>query len=238
METTTILDISQFPAINLADLPISSVSDAVAISIPELPEKECFSINSPDEGYVSTGSPGSVQSQSPQHVPSSENQDFEVLSNVDIVSNTTHDLSNNDLNINVLDINVNDLDDPIWQTGDLFVKNIDPEDDPDLYNAIIHGDNGIKKRINKRHHVKHRRGQTRLDIEKLKDEEHIKNVKRCREYREQLKTKGATQESELEDLKIENSRLRQKEEHMRATLEKVKKVYLDLIVSGRVTFVQ
>jgi len=80
------------------------------------------------------------------------------------------------------------LDDPIWQTGDLFVKNIDPEDDPELYNAIIHGDNGIKKRINKRHHVKHRRGQTRLDIEKLKDEEHIKNVKRCREYREQLKT--------------------------------------------------
>ena len=61
---------------------------------------------------------------------------------------------------------------------------------------------------------------------------------RCREYREQLKKKGTTQESELEDLKVENFRLKQKEEHMRATLEKVKKVYLDLIVSGRVTFVQ
>lgn len=228
METTTTLDLSQVPVICHSDLPVN-------ISIPEIPEKDCFSNSVPDEGYVSTGSPGSVQSQSPEHVPSSaENQDYEILTNFDIVSNTTNDLTNSDFNINVLDIN--DLNDSMWQTGDLFVKNIDPDDDPELYNAILH--DGVKKRINKRHHVKHRRGQTRLDIGQLKDEEHIKNVQRCREYREQLKKKGTTQESELEDLKVENFRLKQKEEHMRATLEKVKKVYLDLIVSGRVTFVQ
>ena len=51
-----------------------------------------------------------------------------------------------------------------------------------------------------------------------------------------MKEKELSQMSELEKLEMENARLAQKEKNMRETLERVKKVYLDLIVKGRVKF--
>ena len=44
--------------------------------------------------------------------------------------------------------------------------------------------------------------------------------------------------SELEELEEENTRLRMQEENMRGTLARVKEVYLDLIVKGRVRFIK
>ena len=42
--------------------------------------------------------------------------------------------------------------------------------------------------------------------------------------------------TELDQLEMENARLVQKEKNMREALERVKTVYLDLIVKGRVKF--
>ena len=42
---------------------------------------------------------------------------------------------------------------------------------------------------------------------------------------------------EVEMLRGENNRLKEKEEAMRTKLERAKKVYLDLIVTGRIKFV-
>ena len=64
----------------------------------------------------------------------------------------------------------------------------------------------------------------------------ISNQNRCRQYRDNLKEKELNQMSELDQLEMENARLAQKEKNMRETLERVKKVYLDLIVKGRVKF--
>merc|ERR1712227_356172 len=108
-----------------------------------------------------------------------------------------------------------------------------PEDDSALYNAILQK-KGEKR--NKRHEVKHRRGQTRIQEHEIVDEEHKKNVERCRKYRDNLKEKEFSQMTELDKLEMENARLVQKEKNMREALERVKTVYLDLIVKGRVKF--
>ena len=66
----------------------------------------------------------------------------------------------------------------------------------------------------------------------------ISNLLRCRQYRVAQKTKEQSQMSELEELEEENTRLRMQEESMRGTLARVKEVYLDLIVKGRVRFIK
>ena len=55
-------------------------------------------------------------------------------------------------------------------------------------------------------------------------------------YRQQLKTKEEIQVSELEELEQKNARLTMKEQQMRENLANAKKVYLDLILNGRVRF--
>ena len=55
-------------------------------------------------------------------------------------------------------------------------------------------------------------------------------------YRQQLKTKEEVQISELEELEQKNARLTMKEQQMRENLANAKKVYLDLILNGRVRF--
>ena len=64
----------------------------------------------------------------------------------------------------------------------------------------------------------------------------IMSCYRCREYRQQLKTKEEVQVSELEELEQKNARLTMKEQQMRENLANAKKVYLDLILNGRVRF--
>jgi len=166
-----------------------------------------------DEGYASAPSPSNSDHSSDLGFNSQEFVTNEFI-----------------LNTNLLE---DDPQDPSWNPDAVYVKTISPQEDSDLYNAIM-GRKTEKK--NKRHEVKHRRGQTRIGEDEIKDEEHKKNVERCRQYRDNIKEKELSQMSELDKLEMENARLAQKEKNMRETLERVKKVYLDLIVKGRVKF--
>merc|ERR1712183_719266 len=71
----------------------------------------------------------------------------------------------------------------------------------------------------------------------IKDETHKKNVDRCRDYRVAKKAKDGDQVAELKQLEKLNNELMVKEEEMRERLERVKKIYIDLIATGRIKFV-
>ena len=129
---------------------------------------------------------------------------------------------------------VDDPTDPGWLTDDVqFVKTIDAREDADLYQRIMQ-ETGISKT---RRQVKHRRGQKRLANDELKDAEHAFNVNRCREYRKQQKMKEVKQVTEVENLELENARLKEKEERMTRTLARVKQAYISLIVNGTIRMI-
>ena len=60
---------------------------------------------------------------------------------------------------------------------------------------------------------------------------------RCRDYRENKKAKDVDQVAELTQLEEVNNKLRMEEEELRERLEKAKKIYLELITTGRIKFV-
>ena len=129
---------------------------------------------------------------------------------------------------------VDDPTDPAWMPDDVqFVKTIDAREDADLYQRIMQ-ETGISKT---RRQVKHRRGQKRLANDDLKDAEHAFNVNRCREYRRQQKMKEVKQLTEVENLELENARLKEKEERMTRTLARVKQAYISLIVNGTIRMI-
>ena len=105
--------------------------------------------------------------------------------------------------------------------------------DPVLHEAIVNntglGEGGGRRR--------HRGGQKRMEAAEMVSEDHKKNVERCRLYRAERNKREDQQLTELEMLEKENRKLRQEEEAMRTKLERAKKVYLDLIVTGRIKFV-
>lgn len=168
-----------------------------------------------DEGYMSA--------------PSPSNSD----NSTDLGFNSQDFIPNHEFILHDTNLLEADPQDPSWHPDPVYLKTISPEDDSALYNAIL-SKTGEKK--NKRHEVKHRRGQTRIQEHELVNEDHKKNVERCRQYRDNLKEKELNQTTELDKLEMENARLVQKEKNMRETLERVKKAYLDLIVKGRVKF--
>jgi len=174
-----------------------------------------------DEGYVSAASPTGSDHSSDTGFNS---QDFN---------------PNNEYILHDANLLEADPQDPAWIPDPVYLKTISPQEDSDLYNAIM-AKTGEKKQTeqkrNKRYEVKHRRGQTRIQEHEIVDEEHKKNVERCRQYRDSLKEKEVNQMTELDQLEMENARLVQKEKNMREALERVKTVYLDLIVKGRVKF--
>ena len=51
------------------------------------------------------------------------------------------------------------------------------------------------------------------------------------------KAKDGDQFAELKQLEDENNRLKEEEENMRLKLEKAKKIYIELITTGRIKFV-
>ena len=65
----------------------------------------------------------------------------------------------------------------------------------------------------------------------------INIVCRCRDYRVAKKAKDGDQFAELKQLEDENNRLKEEEENMRLKLEKAKKIYIELITTGRIKFV-
>jgi len=130
---------------------------------------------------------------------------------------------------------VDDPTDPAWMPDDVqFVKTIDARDDADLYQRIMQ-ETGMRKKT--RRQVKHRGGQKRLADEELKDAEHAFNVNRCREYRRHKKMKEENQLTEVENLELENARLKEKEERMTRTLARVKQAYISLIVNGTIRMI-
>jgi len=125
------------------------------------------------------------------------------------------------------------IDDPGWLTDDVqFVKTIDATEDTELYQRIMQETGPSKRR-----QVKHRRGQKRLANDELKDADHAFNVNRCREYRRQQKMKEVNQLTEVENLELENARLKEKEERMTRTLARVKQAYISLIVNGTIRMI-
>ena len=57
-----------------------------------------------------------------------------------------------------------------------------------------------------------------------------KNAKRCRQYRDEQKNKRREMQNLIDELRIENEMLRNKEKYMRSLLEKLKKIYIENIV--------
>ena len=51
------------------------------------------------------------------------------------------------------------------------------------------------------------------------------------------KAKDDDQCEELKQLEAENTKLREEEENMRQKLERAKKIYIDMITSGKIKFV-
>jgi len=62
-------------------------------------------------------------------------------------------------------------------------------------------------------------------------------VNRCREYRRHKKMKEENQLTEVENLELENARLKEKEERMTRTLARVKQAYISLIVNGTIRMI-
>lgn len=178
----------------------------------------------PDEGYLSSGSPsGSDNIREDNNGNVGNILDFEMLPETEFIVDTS--LLPNSEQVQT------------WTPN--YVMNIDPVNEPELYQTILNGAGGGNiKKVNKRHAVRHRRGAARLEEKELKDEEHKWNVTRCRQYREQLRGKELSAMTELEELEQENARLIMKEERMRENLTRAKEVYLDLIVKGRVRFIK
>lgn len=127
-----------------------------------------------------------------------------------------------------------DQDDPDWGPG-LTLQKIGVIDDPFLHDVIMNG-TGVKGKA-PAGGIKHRRGQIRMKSDEIKDETHKKNVDRCRDYRVAKKAKDGYQLTELEQLEEENIRLTEQEKEMREKLEKSKKIYIDLITTGKIKFV-
>jgi len=226
--------------------------------IGELPEV-ISSEHKTDEGYDSAPSPESI------HSLEANNDTFilEDFSNLDKFSfNLIEDFDNTineHNNLNIIDPNslsvtvqpvqepsalyndaaipmpVEDQTDPDW-TPDFTLEKIGVINDPFLHDAIMRG-SGAKGEEVPAGSPKHRRGQKRMAAAEIKDETHKKNVDRCRDYRVAKKAKDGDQCAELKQLEEENTKLKEEEEQMRQKLEKAKKVYIDLITTGRIRFV-
>ena len=113
----------------------------------------------PDEGYLSSGSPSGSDNLQQDNSNVGNILDLKMPSEAEFIIDTSFLATTQS--------------DPTWSPE--FVMNIDPVTEPELYDNILSGGGKVK---NKRHAVKHRRGQTRLDDKELKDQEHARNVNR------------------------------------------------------------
>lgn len=129
--------------------------------------------------------------------------------------------------------------DPDWcpSSPEFTLQKIGIIDDPFLHDAIMKATGGEVKEKSAAGGMKHRRGQIRMKPTEMKDETHKKNVSRCRDYRVNKKAKDVDQVAELTQLEEVNNMLRMEEEQLREKLEKAKKIYLELITTGRIKFV-
>jgi len=129
--------------------------------------------------------------------------------------------------------------DPDWcpASPEFTLQKIAIIDDPILHDAFMKASGGEVKEKPAAGGKKHRRGQIRMKPTEIKDETHQKNVSRCRDYRENKKAKDVDQVAELTQLEEVNNKLRMEEEELREKLEKAKKIYLELITTGRIKFV-
>merc|ERR1711879_454474 len=193
-----------------------------------------------DEGYESSPSPVSNHSLE-ANGDTFLGADFDNLDqfsfNLDF--DKTIDGHNDFIIYNDVSIPMEDQNDPVWcpPSPEFTLQKIGVIDDPVLHDAFMKA-NGVEgKEMGASGGMKHRRGQIRMEPTEIKDKTHERNVVRCRDYRQTKKEKDMKQISELAQLEEENNRLKKEEEEMRKRLEKYKRIYLDLITSGRIIFV-
>lgn len=82
---------------------------------------------------------------------------------------------------------------------------------------------------------RHMKGPKRQPLHKL-PKENIKNVERCREYRQNKNARAFKELDELSMLVARNEELKRQEEEMLAKLARVRGAYLKLITEGRVKY--
>ena len=238
---------------DVVQLDLAAANELLLDVLPEASEGNIFEEVSAhdggqlDEGYVSGLSPVSSHS-ADQQLNSVGNDifDFNALEENNLLGDSA-DVENTDIIFDFIfdnpeesnDFNTNRLlgncqKDPTWyQEPGVSMQKIGVITDPVLHEAIVNntglGEGGGRRR--------HRGGQKRMEAAEMVSEDHKKNVERCRLYRAERNKREDQQLTELEMLEKENRKLRTEEEAMRTKLERAKKVYLDLIVTGRIKFV-
>ena len=79
-------------------------------------------------------------------------------------------------------------------------------------------------------------GKRRRGKPKSSNPKNPKNTERCQEQRDKAKVEEARHLQKLEDLQIENDKLRSQEEDMRRAIEEIEAIYIDLIQTGQISF--
>jgi len=88
----------------------------------------------------------------------------------------------------------------------------------------------------KRADNRHRKGPRPLSKDQFKDEKMFKNAKRCRDYRTNKKSTVEVEMTELEKLEVKNTNLKNREDNLKESVTKIKKLYVKMISEGRIKF--
>lgn len=207
----------------------------------------------PDEGYYSAGSPNSNSGESsgdPVPVAPYTTEAGENISGQEVSLQLDNSFINIDnIEFDLIEDNSSSTPLPTQQFG-LQLEKVGELHNSKLYKAFYyHENNGkieskpsdrktdkyTKKTISKNNK---KRGPKRISLEDITDEEHKKNLQRCREYRVVQKVKEIESLTELEELTLRNTRLKEECERMDTRVKRAKQLYLQMIMDGRVVMIK
>jgi len=248
--SSTNINVNSVPAAIENETNLEIISDSPELNIPPSPPAP---VKQPrlDEGYYSAGSPNSNSGESNgDPVPSAPytTETGENISGQEVsiqLDNSFIDIDNIEFDL----IEENSSSTPL-PTQELQLEKVGEMHNPKLFKAFYyHENNGKidskssdrktekcrKKTIFK---INKKRGPKRISLEDITDEDHKKNLQRCREYRVVQKVKEIESHSELEELTQRNTRLKEECERMDTRVKRAKQLYLQMIMDGRVVMIK
>eukprot|EP00092_Neocalanus_flemingeri_P024802 GFUD01026892.1.p1 GENE.GFUD01026892.1~~GFUD01026892.1.p1 ORF type:complete len:201 (-),score=69.89 GFUD01026892.1:133-735(-) len=124
--------------------------------------------------------------------------------------------------------------DPSWYSHNYELQKVAVFDNSELHQALFPKKD---KSLNKKKTVnRHRKGPKPLSLDELDDEEKMKNIIRCREYRCKKTSDVIEEMTELEMLEDKNKELKLQEKEVKDKVIKMKSIYIKLISEGRFQF--
>lgn len=205
-----------------------------------------------DDGYLSMGSPCSngetpmdldilghdkefIQEFLVDNVIDTEGLDFQLIDDESSInSDYSADESSNssdDLSSKLIDTEK----DPSWFPNNFELKKVAVIDNSDVHHALFpNKKKSPKKKVQTNN--RHKKGPIPLILDDIEDEENVKNIIRCREYRNKKNEAVIDEMTELEQLEEKNRELKHKEQMLKDKVKRIKDMYIKLIGEGRIKF--